>query len=172
MVVVVVTGGLVVVVVVVVVVFVTSLTVVTVLALVVVVFELDSDDAEELDDEEEELDWELEDVCSGADGALVVDVADEVVPCVATCSSCTGARSPVWPLVTPTANKAAAAAPRNAPTATRNGAPLLSGTGYTYRVNPFGSSEVDELTNTACPEYQVRIQENDVCPDCPRTHVV
>jgi hypothetical protein len=142
-VVVVVTGGLVVVVVVVVV-FVTSWFVVVVFALVVLVFELDPDDAEELDDdEEEELDWELEEVCSGAGGALVADAADEVVPFVATCSSCTGGRSPVRPLVTPTANKAAAAAPRNAPTAIRNGAPLLSSTGYTYRVNPIGSSETD-----------------------------
>ncbi|SMC96712.1 hypothetical protein [Kibdelosporangium aridum] len=141
--VVVVVGGFGGVVVVVVVVFVTSLVVVTVFGGVVVVFELDSDADDEPDDEEEELDSELTEVSSETCVALAVGGADEVVPFVATCSSRTGTGLSVRPLVTPTANKAAAAAPRNAPTAIRNGAPLLSSTRYTYRVNPIGSSEVD-----------------------------
>lgn len=79
--------------------------------------------------------------------AVVADVGadDWVVPSVATCSSRTGG----WPggtgRWTPALNKATAAAPRNAPTANRNGAPRWSSTMYFYWLNPIGSSETEKL---------------------------
>lgn len=81
------------------------------------VLELDDDELELDDDEDVELETELDKTLGGG-------VAEEVVPSVATCSSRTGGRSTVRLLVTPTPNNAATVAPRNAPTASRNGAPL------------------------------------------------
>nr|CEL16104.1 hypothetical protein [Kibdelosporangium sp. MJ126-NF4]CTQ94030.1 hypothetical protein [Kibdelosporangium sp. MJ126-NF4] len=111
------------------VVFVTSWVVVTTFWVVVVVVVLSGGVSEAEDDElDVVLDDELCEVWSGAAGAFVVDGGREAVLSVATCSSLWGARSAAFPVVAPTANKAATAAPRNAPTAIRNGAPRVSST--------------------------------------------
>ena len=99
---------------------------------------------EEDDDDEEELDGEVEEVGSGAGGALELGAADEVVLSVATCSSRSGGLCSLPEAVMPMPNKAATAAPRKAPTARRNGAPGWSSTRYLYRVNPIGSSETEK----------------------------
>jgi hypothetical protein len=123
LVVVVVGGGVREVVVVVVVVFVTSIE-------VDVFAGVDFDDEvvfEELDEDEDDDDALAELVLDGSLGWVVVDRGtDWVVPSVATCSNRTGGRSPVrWAgcAARPTPNNAAMTAPRNAPTASRNGAP-------------------------------------------------
>jgi hypothetical protein len=104
------------------VVFVTSTDVVVVRALdeEVVAFELD-EELEELDDTPDG---------GGASlwGVVASGTADEVVPSVATCSNRTGACSGGRLLVMPKPNNDATAAPRNAPTARRNGAPRWSST--------------------------------------------
>ncbi|MCE7004997.1 hypothetical protein LWC34_19510 [Kibdelosporangium philippinense] len=105
------------------------------------VFELDPELLDEPDEDAVELDSELDEVWSVICVALTGGGTDEVVPSVATCSSRTGTGLSVRLLVAPTANKAAAAAPRNAPTTIRNGAPRRSSTRYTYRVTPIGSSQ-------------------------------
>jgi hypothetical protein len=87
---------------------------------VVLVFE-ELDD--ELDDDEDDA---LVLLCEELAGALCAGVDDWLVPSVATCSRRTAGRSPVTGrdlLLSPTPNNAATAAPRNAPTASRNGAP-------------------------------------------------
>jgi hypothetical protein len=78
-------------------------------------------------------------------GVLVgAGAVERLVPSVATCSSRRGPCLGVSPLDTPTANNAATAAPRTAPTASRNGTPLWSSTPYLYLLDPFGSSWVQE----------------------------
>jgi hypothetical protein len=104
---------------------------------------LDDEDEDELDDVDPlVLLWVVLPVAAvGAD----VGADDWLVPSVATCSSRTGGWSGGGGRWTPVANKATAAAPRNAPTAIRNGAPRWSSTVYFYWVNPSGSSETEKL---------------------------
>lgn len=102
------------------------------------------DDEDELDDDFDSvvLLWVL---LPGPAGGAEVGADDWVVPSVATCSSRTGG----WPggtgRWTPAPNKATAAAPRNAPTANRNGAPRWSSTMYFYWLNLIGSSGTEKL---------------------------
>jgi hypothetical protein len=70
------------------------------------------------------------------------------VPSVATCSSRTGGNSAGCFVVMPAVNNATAVAPRNAPTANRNGAPCWSSTRYVYLLNPFGSSRTKLSTKS------------------------
>jgi hypothetical protein len=111
---------------------------------VVVLLLLDDDVDDELDEEdllgsdEGVLGGVL--VCAGKAGA-----DDWAVPSVATCSSPKGGLSGGRGLLTPELNNATTAAPRNAPTATRNEAPRWSSTVYFYWVTPFGSSGTGKL---------------------------
>ncbi|GAB3913900.1 hypothetical protein GCM10029964_124270 [Kibdelosporangium lantanae] len=113
-------------------------------------------------DEDDELDDDFDSVVLlwvvlSVTAALAdVGADDWLVPSVATCSSRTGGWSGSPGRCAPAANKATAAAPRNAPTAIRNGAPRWSSTMYFYWLNPDGSSETEKLPKVDLGEILTR----------------
>lgn len=91
-------------------------------------------------------------LCGGLGTAAEVGVgkvADWLVPSVATCSSRTGGCSGSLDRLTPAPNRATTVAPRQAPTANRNGTPRWSSTVYFYWLNPIGSSGTKESTGSS-----------------------